>query len=172
LDLVKDSKPLKPKPTRKQETAEVVDMRRRGLKEEEIAALKGVTPAAVSRRLKRAGVEHTAIARFREDKSQILESKQMLFLDAIDKKKVESMSGKDLMIAAAVAIDKQRLLDGHSASGGNISLLVIANRVHQEYQLGKLKGGDERVIEAEVVPMEVETVVESPAAEASEDDYV
>lgn len=163
MDLMKDSKPSKP--TRKDESAEIADMRRRGLKLEEIAAIKGVKKAAISRRLGRAGIEHSAIAQFREDKSLILEQKQQLLLNALDKKKVEAMSGKDLMIAAAVAIDKQRLIDGHSASGGNISLLVIANRVHQEYQLGKLKGGNEHVIEVEVVPPEPETVVD-------EGDYV
>jgi predicted transcriptional regulator len=167
LDLVKDKHSKKvaspSKPTRKQETAEVVAMRRRGLKESEIAALKGVTVGAVSKRLKHAGVKVARIEKFREDKSLILEQKQQLLLNALDKKKVEAMSGKDLMIAAAVAIDKQRLIDGHSASGGNISLLVIANRVHQEYQLGKLKGGDEHVIEAEVVSVDPPTVVDEDA---------
>ena len=161
MDLVNDSKPLKP--TRKQESAEIADMRRRGLKLEEIAALKGVKMAAISRRLGRAGVEHSLIAKFREDKSVILEQKQKLMLDALTEEKVASMSGKDLTISAAVLIDKQRLLDGHSASGGNISLLVIANRVHQEYQLGKLKGGTEHVIEAEVVSVEPPAVVEEDA---------
>jgi transcriptional regulator with XRE-family HTH domain len=164
LDLVKDSKPLKP--TRKQESAEIADMRRRGLKLEEIATIKGVKKAAISRRLGRAGVEHSAIAQFREDKSLILEEKQKLLLEALDEKKVAAMSGKDLTISAAVLIDKQRLLDGHSASGGNISLLVIANRVHQEYQLGKLKGGDEHVIEAEVVSPTTETGEEVEHGEA------
>jgi predicted transcriptional regulator len=164
-DLAKDSKPLKAKPTRKQETAEVVAMRRRGLKEEEIATLKGVTQGAVSKRLKRAGVQVARIEKFREDKSLILEQKQQLLLNALDKKKVDSMIGKDLMIAAAVAIDKQRLIDGHSASGGNVSLLVIANAVHARYQAGTLKGGEEHVIAAEVVSPEPETVVD-------EEDYV
>jgi hypothetical protein len=154
LDLVKDSKPLKP--TRKQETAEIADMRRRGLKLDEIAAIKGVKKAAISRRLGRAGVEHAQLAQFREDKSAILEEKQKLLLDALTEAKVSTMSGKDLTISAAVLIDKQRLLDGHSASGGNISLLVIANKVHAQYQLSR--GGSVVVTEAEVVfpPVEEE----------------
>lgn len=168
MDLVKDSKPSKtvaspskPKPTRKESAAEIVDMERRGMKLPEIKAITGKSVSSISQILKRAGVKHTALTQFREDRSAILETVQMETLDALlNRGKIDQMSGKDLMLACAIAIDKQRLLDGHSASGGNISLLVIANRVHQEYQSGKLKGGEVVVTEAEVVSPPPETVAE------------
>lgn len=127
------------------------------MKMEEIATIKGVGVPSISKRLKRAGVQSAQLAAFREDKSLIIEGIQQKMLNALnDDKKIASMSGKDLTISAAVLIDKQRLLDGHTASGGNISLLVIANKVHAQYQ--SAKGGDEQhVIEAEVVPTEQET---------------
>ena len=163
MDLVKDSKPLKL--TRKQTAAEIVDMERRGMKLEEISAITGKSVSSVSQILKRAGVKHTALARFSADKASVWEDTERRLLLALEDEKIGKMSGKDLIIAAAVALDKGRLITGHSASGGNISLLVIANRVHQEYQSGKLlKGGDEHVIEAEVV---------SPPEPVAEDgDYV
>ena len=154
-----DSKPLKVKPTRKQESAEIADMRRRGLKVEEIAVLKGVKKAAISRRLGRAGVEHSRIARIREDMPNELVLVQNKLLSAMNDEKISKMPGKDVMIAFGIAVDKERLITGQSASGGNISLLVIANKVHAQYQ--SAKGGDgQHVIEAEVVSAEPETVAE------------
>jgi len=159
LDLVKDSKPLKVKPTRKEESAEIADMRKRGLKLEEIAVLKGVKKAAISRRLGRAGVEHSRIARIREDMPNELVLVQNKLLSAMNDEKISKMPGKDVMIAFGIAVDKERLITGQSASGGNISLLVIANKVHAQYQ--STKGGDgQHVIEAEVVSAEPETVAE------------
>jgi hypothetical protein len=145
---------------------EILAMRQKGMTMPEIAAVCGCSKQNIAGILKHQGSRMSKVDRFRADKSLILEQKQQLLLNALDKKKVEAMSGKDLMIAAAVAIDKQRLIDGHSASGGNISLLVIANRVHQEYQSGKLKGGNGHVIEAEVVSPTTETGEEVEHGEA------
>jgi hypothetical protein len=160
------------KPTRKDESAEIADMRRRGLKLEEIAAIKGVKKAAISRRLGRAGVEHTAIARIREDMPNELVVLQDRLLASMDDEKIAKMPGKDVMIAFGIAVDKERLITGQSAAGGTLSLLAVANAVHAAYQAGKLKGDDKHVIEAEVVPAEVENVVESPPEVVAEEDYV
>ena len=138
---------------------QIVAMRQKGMTMEAIGAVCGCSKQNIQYLLDRAEIKKETVAKFRTDKSAILEEKQKMLLEALDDEKVSKMSGKDLVISAAVLIDKQRLIDGHSASGGNISLLVIANKVHAEYQ--SMKGGGSVVIaEAEVVSPPSSTMLE------------
>lgn len=111
---------------------EVVDLNAKGVSAAQLARMEGVSRQAISKRLKDSGLLPAEISQFTKDRSLILRGKQKLILSAITPEKVKTMSVRDAAVAAAILIDKQRLLDGESTANihnfTEIDLSMVAFR--------------------------------------------
>lgn len=80
----------------------------------EIGATLGVTKQAVHLALAPLLKDIEVVKEFQDKRADILSNKQRILLTALDEAKVQRMSGRDLVIAAGVLYDKERLERGQS----------------------------------------------------------
>ncbi len=79
----------------------------------EIAAIQGVSPQAIHQKIKDLlPIPETQV--YVDHRADILSNIQLKLLRNLDEAKINKMSGKDLVVSAAVLYDKERLERGQS----------------------------------------------------------
>ena len=96
----------------------VLTMRQRGLSLNEIGKIVGVSKQAVSKYLKRQGVDIEEIEHFRKNKAVILHGKQKMILDQIDNAQIKKMSPRDKVISFGILYDKAKVEEGKGFGAG------------------------------------------------------
>ncbi len=85
-----------------------------GLSYEKIGVIAGISKQAVQQAMKRAGYDPAGIKHFRDNESDSIAGKRKMILAAMDQKKAEKASIRDLSISYGVLYDKGRLQDDRS----------------------------------------------------------
>lgn len=91
---------------------------------QEIATIQGVTPAAVYRQIKDLlPTDDTKL--YQDNRLDILAVMQQKLLSSISDNDIQGMTPKDRITGAAILIDKEQLLKGHTNSIANFGTIVI-----------------------------------------------
>lgn len=99
-----------------------------GVSQADIAKLFGVSRQAISQALKPFKVRHPEVAQaYKENKSNLINEKEMTALQAIDEDKLKKASGRDLAIIFGTLYDKNRLEQGKSTDNVMIFSRIVAD---------------------------------------------
>ena len=115
---------IEPK-TRKIDLPKALELRQKGLTEQEIADLFHCTKQAVSKALKPyADLFNGEIEVFKKNRADLFASTQRELLESFDPSDIKKMNVKDRVIALGIMYDKERLERGQSTS--NLSIMTRA----------------------------------------------
>ena len=81
----------------------------------QIAAIQGVSPQAIHKRLKHL-IPGEEVQSFRENRADILSGLQVKLLSQVDDARLKKLSIRDAVVSAAVLYDKERLERGMSTA--------------------------------------------------------
>jgi len=93
-----------------------------GLSYSQIGTLQQVSPQAIHQKIKDL-LPIEGIKTYQENRADILSSLQVKLLGELDDDRIQKMSGKDLVVSAAVLFDKERL--ERDLSTDNVSALLV-----------------------------------------------
>lgn len=126
-----------------------LDYRRKGLSLKETGRLLGVSRQAVSKMLAKSGIDPGEVEVYRQEKNLIFHAKQKKMVDKLDDKKLDRMSGAQLLVGIGILQDKLAALENPISGilGSGIRWVDLVTLSH-------------RSLEKDVTPREVEDVPE------------
>ena len=124
---------------------QIESLLRKGLTHGQVAKILGITRPAVSRAVKRHGIDTKETELFIKDKADILASKQRLILNNVTPAQIKNMSVKDSVISFGILYDKERQERGADLTNESYFMQIRAefnNNIGQVLvgvQIGKAK---------------------------------